>query len=212
MKIEREPSAIALGLGAVLLWAAWALMPDAATNDAAHILTAVTSARGSVHASATLQLAGAALIVAGLAAEAGEGRRARAGAVAMLVGCAGMAADAVYHQLAYEMTAPGVARDAVLPVMERMQTEALRPLIPLLLLFPLGAVVLGAQRRRRGVGSPWTARLLIAPALIVPFGVAGRAALGLPKRFVALTVLGAICAGLLGVAVDRLREKEAHRV
>src|SRR5512138_2169244 len=169
--------AVALAAGAALLWAAWALMPDAATNDAGHILMAVSTARASVHASAILQLAGAALVVAGLAVEAGDGRRAPAGAVALLVGSAGMMADAVYHQLAFEMTAPGVARDAVLPVMEKMQTEELRPLIPLLLLFPLGAVMLGVQRRRGGVGSSFTARLLIAPAIIVPLGIVGRLAM-----------------------------------
>jgi hypothetical protein len=210
--MKPDASALALALGAVLLWVAWALMPDAATNDAAHILTAVAAARAAVRASAILQLAGGALLVAGLAAEASGGRRTRAGAVAMLVGSAGMVADAVYHQLAFEMTAPGVARDAVLPVMAAMQTAELRPLIPLLLLFPIGAVVLGVQRRRRGVGGSWTARLLIAPAIIVPLGVVGRVAFDLPRRFVVLTMLGAICAGLVGAAVDRARENAAvHR-
>jgi hypothetical protein len=205
--MKPDASAVELALGAVLLWAAWALMPDAATNDAAHILTAVTSARAAVRASAILQLAGAALLVAGLAVEASDDRGTRAGAVAMLIGSAGMAADAVYHQLAFAMTAPGVARDAVLPVMAKMQTEELRPLIPLLLLFPIGAVVLGAQRRRRGVGSSSTARLLLAPAILVPLGVVSRLAFDLPKRLVVLTMLGAISAGLVGVAVDRARER-----
>jgi hypothetical protein len=204
-RMKPDASAVSLALGAVLLWAAWALMPDAATNDAGHILTAVGSARVGVRASAILQLAGAALLIAGLAVEAGDGRT-RAGVIAMLIGSAGMAADAVYHQLAFEMTAPGVARDAVLPVMAKMQTDELRPLIPMLLLFPLGAVMLGIQRRRGGVGSPSTARLLIAPAIIVPLGVVCRVAFGLPGRVVALTVLGAICAGLIGVTIDRRRD------
>lgn len=205
--MKQDASAVALALGAILLWSAWALMPDAATNDAAHILTAVSTARAAVCASAILQLAGAALLVAGLAVEAGEGRSARLGAVAVLVGSAAMAADAVYHQLAFEMTAPGVARESILPVMAKMQTEALRPLVPLLLLFPAGAVIMGLQRRRRGVGSPWTARLLMLPALSIPLGMAGRVAFHLPSRFIALTTLGAICAGLIGVAVDRMGKK-----
>ncbi|HVZ73384.1 MAG TPA: hypothetical protein VHJ20_13480 [Polyangia bacterium] len=203
--MKLDASAVALAFGAVLLWFAWALMPDAATNDAAHILTVVAAARAPVHASAILQLAGAALVVAGLAAETGEGRRARAGAVALLIGGAGMAADAVYHQLAFEMTAPDVARDAVLPVMVKMQTRDLRSLLPLLLLFPVGAVIFGAQRRRGGVGSRWTSRLLMAPAVVVPLAVVSRAALHLPARPFALAILGVICAGLVGVAVDRAR-------
>ena len=66
-----------------------------------------------------------------------------------MLGAVGMAADAVYHQLGYAMTAPGSARDAALLVMTKMQSEELRPLVPLLLTFVVGAVVLGAQRRRR---------------------------------------------------------------
>ena len=108
-----------------------------------------------------------------------------------------MAADAVYHQLAYEMTGPGVAREAVLPVMTRMQTVQLRPLMPLLLLFLVGAVVLGAQRARGLVGAAWIARLLMAPALTIPLGVLGVRALGIPRRLVALVNLGIICGGLV---------------
>jgi hypothetical protein len=94
--------------------------------------------------------------------------------------------------------------------MMKMQTDDLRPLVPLLLLFPLGAVIMGVQRRRRGVGSPWTTRLLMLPALSVPLGVVGRVAFRLPSRLIALTTLGAICAGLIGAAVDRMGEKR-HR-
>jgi hypothetical protein len=205
----RNLSAATLALGAILLWTAWALMPDAATNDAAHILTAVAAARDAVHASAILQLAGAALLAAGLAAETARERGTRAGATLVLLGAVGMAADAVYHQLAYAMTAPAIARDAVLPVMIQMQTEELRPLVPLLLMFVVGAVVLGAQRRRRAIGSPWTARALMAPALLVPLGILAVRALGAPRRLVALTTLGSICGGLVGVAVDRARNSAA---
>jgi hypothetical protein len=201
--MKLQVSAAALAIGAAALWVAWALMPDAGTNDAAHILTAVAAAREAVRASALLQLLGAALLVPGLVAEGAAERRTRAGAVALLLGAVGMAADAVYHQLAYEMTAPGIAREAVLPVMTKMQTEDLRPLLPLLLSFLVGAVVLGWQRARRGLGSAWTARLLRAPALTLPLGVVGVLALALPRRLVALVTLGAICAGLIGVAIDR---------
>ena len=63
---------LALAAGSILLWLAWVLMPDAATNDAAHILAAVASQRDAVHRSTILQLAGAALLVPG------PGRRGRA--------------------------------------------------------------------------------------------------------------------------------------
>jgi hypothetical protein len=206
--MKPDATAVTLALGATLLWVAWALMPDAATNDAAHILSAVAGARASVRASSLLQLAGAALLAAGLAGEAAAEHRTRAGAVALLLGAVGMAADAVFHQLAFEMTAPDVTRAAVLPVMERMQSAELRPLIPLLALFLVGAVVLGAQRARRRVGPAWVARLLLGPALTVPLGVVGVQGLGAPRRIVALVNLGLICAGLVGVAVDRARGRD----
>jgi hypothetical protein len=194
----------ALAAGSICLWLAWALMPDAATNDAAHILAAVASQRADVHRSTLLQLAGAALLVPGLVAQGAPERRTRAGAIALLWGAMGMAADAVYHQLAYQMTAPGIATDAVLPVMTRMQTDELRPLVPLLLMFLAGAVLLGLQRLRRRLGPAWIAGLLMAPVATIPLGVVAVTMLGAPRRAVVLATLGAICAGLaaLGLRSD----------
>jgi hypothetical protein len=193
----------ALAAGSICLWLAWALMPDAATNDAAHILAAVGSQRAAVHRSTILQLAGAALLVPGLVAQGAPERGTRAGAVALLWGAMGMAADAVYHQLAYEMTAPGVAADAMLPVMTRMQTDELRPLVPLLLMFLAGAALLGLQRLRRRLGPAWIAGLLMAPAATIPLGVVAAATLGAPRRVVTLVTLGAICAGLASLGLRR---------
>jgi hypothetical protein len=199
----------ALTAGAICLWISWALMPDAATNNADHILTAVASSRGNVRASALLQLLGAALVVPGLVAEGAPERGTRAGAVVLLWGAMGMAADAVYHQLAFEMTARGVARDAVLPVMANMQLVDLRSLVPLLLAFLVGAIVLGWQRVRRRLGARWAARMLMAPALIIPIGIVAVAALGLPRRIVVLVTLGAICGGLIGVGLEGARADKA---
>jgi hypothetical protein len=201
MKLNLAGSSLALG--SICIWAAWVLMPDAATNDAARILEAVSSQRIAVHRSSLLQLAGAALLVPRLVAESARERGTRAGAIALLFGAMGMAADAVYHQLAYEMTAPDVAREAVLPVMARMQTDELRPLVPLLLMFLVGAVVLGWQRIRRGLRPVWIARLLMAPAATIPLGVVGVLIVGVSRRAVVLVTLGAICAGLAALGVAR---------
>lgn len=203
----------ALAAGSVCLWLAWALMPDAATNDAAHILAAVAAQRAAVHRSTILQLAGAALLVPGLVAQGAPERGTRAGAIALLWGAMGMAADAVYHQLAYQMTAPGVAPDAVLPVMTRMQTDELRPLVPLLLLFLAGAVLLGWQRARRRLGPGWIAGLLMAPVVTIPLGVVAVTTLGAPRRAVVLATLGAICGGLaaLGIRSDASPPRDSPR-
>ena len=196
MKPTFPGAALAAGAGCVFL--AWWLMPDAATNDAGHILTAVAGARARVQASARLQLLGAALLVPGLIAEARERRSTTLGVIVTLWGVLGMAADAVFHQLAYQMTAPGVAREAVLPVMEKMQTVELAPHLPLLLAFVVGPVLLGWQLRRTArSGVPAVAAaLLMAPAATIPVGILAARLLGLPKRAIALLVLGEVCLGL----------------
>jgi hypothetical protein len=195
---------LALAAGAGCVFIAWSLMPDAATNDAGHILAAVASARARVHASALLQLLGAALLVPGLVTEARDRRSTTLGVIVTLWGVLGMAADAVFHQLAYEMTAPGVASDAVLPVMTQMQTVELAPHLPLLFAFVLGPVVLGWRLRRDG-GPAFPVALLMAPAATIPVGILAVRLLGVPKRAIALIVFGEICLGLaaLGLGVGR---------
>jgi hypothetical protein len=199
--MKRTLSTAALVAGATFIWIAWWLMPDAATNDATVILAAVSRHRASVRASALMQLAGAALLVPGLLGEmlARPDAR-RAGTTLMLLGAAGMAADAVYHQLAYEMTAPGLAREALSPVMIKMQTEELRPLAPLLFAFVVGAVILGWQRRRDDGAWRWSTRALVAPLATLPLGLAIVRFANLPRRAVVLAILAEICAGLVALA------------
>jgi hypothetical protein len=201
-------TAAALAAGASCIFVAWGLMPDAATNEAGHILSAVASARPRVHASALLQLVGSALLVPGLVAEARD-RRSTLGAVVTLWGVLGMAADAVFHQLAYQMTAPGVARDAVLPVMTAMQTVELAPHLPLLFAFVVGPVLLGWQVRR-AEGASVAATLLMAPAATLPVGILAARLVGMPKRAIALIVLGEVWLGLTALGLGRGR-RDAER-
>jgi hypothetical protein len=194
---------LSLAVGAAAIWMAWWLMPDAAIADAGHILESVARLRASVRLSAVLQLAGSALLVVGLTDETARRPRGwRVGAWLLSMGAVGMGADAVYHQVAYEMTAEGVDRLAVTPVMIGMQTRELHTLAPLLLAFLLGAPVLGfgwiADGRSRTAG--W---LLASPLFTIPAGIVASRATGLPRRFVALVVLGEICAGLATAAVWR---------
>jgi hypothetical protein len=199
--VKTNGQGVLLALGAVGVFAAWALMPDAATNDAAHILEAVGGARSRVYASALIQLLGAALLIPGLLALSRAGTP---GLLPLTLGALGMAADAVFHQLAYEMTAPGVGRAAVLPVMQRMQTAQLAPHVPLILAFVAGAPWLGWRLRRAGLRG-WPTRLLIAPLPTIPAVVLAVRLAGLPKRAAALLILGEICVGLVGLGLGRVR-------
>jgi hypothetical protein len=202
MKLTLAKAALAAGAGCVFV--AWWLMPDAATNDPGHILSAVAGARPRVHASALLQLLGAALLVPGLVGEARDRLSTTLGVIVTLWGVLGMAADAVFHQLAYQMTAPGVAGEAVLPVMEKMQTVELAPHLPLLFAFVIGPILLGWQLRRTG-GPTFPAALLMAPAATIPVGILAARLLGLPKRAIALIVFGEICLGLAALGLARGR-------
>jgi hypothetical protein len=195
--MKTNPERLALAAGAACLFAAWALMPDAATNDAAHILQAVGAARPRVRASALIQLLAAALLVAGLL---GLARAATPGLLPIAWGVLGMGADAVFHQLAYEMTGPAIDAAAVLPVMARMQTAELAPHVPLLLAFVLGGPWLGWRLRRAG-RHDWASALLLAPLPTIPLAMAAVRLAGIPPRAAALLILGEICAGLFGLAV-----------
>jgi hypothetical protein len=186
--------------GAALLFVAWALMPDAATADAAHILDAVGPVRARVALSAAIQLVASALLAPGVAcvARAG-GRGAPWSAVALAIGAMGMAADAVYHQLAAEMTAPGIDRAAALPVMVAMQTVDLRTLAPLLLAFVVGVPAV-AFTLPKDLPAVRAARVLVFVALAVIVVGGGAAGAGIvPRRFVALGTLAALCGSLASV-------------
>jgi hypothetical protein len=199
-KFERAFAGWSLIVSAFLFWLSWYLMPLPGTTDAAFILAQVARQRGSVIASAIIQTFSAvaavpaALMAARLATPTQRGSTLlHLGAALFLLGAIGNGADAVYHQMAFEMTAPGVDVTAVAPVMTRMQTEDIRLLAPLMLAFFAGAVCLA-------VG---LARAQLAPArlwqlyLLVPLvGITARAAASLGPRPVSLIVLGLISGAL----------------
>jgi hypothetical protein len=87
----------------------------------------------------------------------------------LLVGVAGSAADAVLHLLAVEMTAPGVDRGAMIPVMERMQGPNLALLGPLIAPFFLGSLALALGGGRASLVSrrnPWLFALAVPAAAL----------------------------------------------
>jgi len=188
--IPRHVGGWSLIAAAPLFWLAWFLMPEPGTVDAGFILRAIAEQRSAVLLSAILQtLCAVAIVPAVLSVAASSSRLIRVGAVLTLVGALGNAADAVYHQMAYEMTAMDVDRTAMLPVMTRMQTEQIWLLVPLLLSSFPGAACLciGLAREGRAPQRVW--RLF---ALALGTGVAGGVAsqaFGLRPRPFSLTAL-----------------------
>jgi hypothetical protein len=150
-----------------------------------------------VRASVIAQLLATVPYVAALAGvlrlpEAEQHGRLRAGAALLLAGTAGSAADAVLHLLAVEMTAPGIDREAMIPVMERMQGPNLALLGPLIAAFFLGSLLLALGGARAGVVSRWNPLLF---GLALPAAALGGG----------LALLACVCASQarLGVALFR---------
>jgi hypothetical protein len=122
-------------------------------------------------------------------------------AVALLaVGASGDAADAIYHQLAYEMIRPGVDQAAMLLVMQRMQSADLLYLLPLLLVL-LGCVALAVGSARSGIVTKWNPMLYVLCPLVVAVG----RVTGTPGRVVGLTCLGLLnmSLGWIGIAIAK---------
>lgn len=195
-----------LALGAAAMWLAWFLMPDAGTADAAHIFAAVSRQREQVRLSALVQLAACALCVPGiLRLSSHRGALQRWGAVALVVGLLGMAADAVYHQAAHRLTAPGLEPQTALAVLTAMQTEDIRSLVPLLLPFFAGVPLWVAGLRAQGA-APRPAAWLAASAFAwLPVGMALARWAALPRRIVALGALALLLSSLAAVGLGLLR-------
>ena len=183
---------------ALCFWTSWALMPGVGVTDAATILRLVGAHPRSVLMSSVLQLVSAALFalaIPGLTIgfSAFKSAWGRAAAALLAVGACGDAADAIYHQLAYEMARPGVDQAAMLPVMQRMQSADLLYLLPMFLAFLLGCVALSVGAARSGLVAKWNPMLYILCSLAA--GVGTRLP-GVPGR-----TIGLLCLGLLSLSL-----------
>ena len=195
---------------AFAFWLTWLLMPMPGTTDVAFILEQVGATPERVWCSVALQIVCSALFVPGLLAfvsapELRGSPLAFASASLAGIGATGFAADAIYHLLAYEMVRPGIARDAMVPLMTRFQTADLIFVAPqlLALLLGLGLASLAAARAHL---VPRANPFLYLAALVLAIGGGGLAgAIGQGRRAVALGVLALISLAVawVGVALAR---------
>ena len=197
-------SGASLIAASVLFWLAWLLMPGVGVTDARQILERVALQRDAVWLSTALQLVSAACFAPAVVAlgRIGRERGRRAivwGAVLLAIGAMGSAADAIFHLLAYYMTAPGTDLDAMLPLMAHMQGPGLALLAPMLLAFFVGAALLAVGCWRAGmVGgrNPLLHAAALAVAFAAPLVVRVDRSLA---RVVGLTVLFLVSASLAGI-------------
>jgi hypothetical protein len=134
-------------LAAVTFWIAWVLMPGVGITDAALILQLVSENRNQVLLSSVIQLLSSACFAPLPFALMAVMHRKNstmlvAGTILLLIGAMGVAADAIFHLLAYEMVGPGTERPQMLLVMRRMQEVDLLWILPLIGAFFIGAVLL----------------------------------------------------------------------
>ena len=155
-------SGILFIVAAVTFVLGWMLMPVGGTADPVHILKAVSGRRSMVWWSVVVHIvSGLAFTaaVAGVQADprANQSRLAQIGAWLVIVEPIGVCMDALFHLVAYYLTADGVRPVAVLEPMRLLQTKGLAFLVPLLVALIVGGVVcaVGLWRADVTTARPW---------------------------------------------------------
>jgi hypothetical protein len=201
---------VCLIAAAFTFWMAWFLMPLPGTTDVAFILEQVGATPERVWLSVAVQIVSSALFVPALLALArvrGVGDSPLGFAALSLggIGATGLAADAIYHLLAYEMVLPGIDRAAMVPVMARFQAQDLVFAAPQLVALLLGLAALSWIAARAGIVSRASPRLQLAALALAGIGGAAVRLSGGGRRAVALGVLALFSLSLawLGAALAR---------
>jgi hypothetical protein len=205
--VRSKVAGLCLLFASAAFWLSWVLMPGVGVTDTATIFALVGEHRPDVFASVVIQLVSAAAYGAGVvtyfAAQGSSPRKAiLAGGVLLAVGAMGSAADAVFHLVAYEMTAPAIPLDAVAPIMRRLQGGDLALLLPFVAAFFVGHALFVYPHRKAGTLGRTGARLLTAAPLVVLLGAPLVRFGVLPGRFVGLGFLGALSGSLLFVGLS----------
>jgi hypothetical protein len=201
---------------AVTFWLAWLLMPMPGTTDVAYILENVAATPERVWLSVGVQMLSSALFVPGLLAFVAspalrDSTLAFAAATLAGIGVTGLAADAIYHLLAYEMVQPGISREAMLPLMARFQREDLVFVAPQLLALVLGAGSMSLAAMRAGTVSKLNPALYAVALGVSIAGGTLASALGQGRRVVALVVLAIVSAAIAWLGVALARDSSADR-
>jgi hypothetical protein len=114
------------------------------------------------------------------------------GAMLLIAGAMGSAADAVLHLLAYAMTAPNIDQASMIPVMAFMQGPGLLVLAPMLASFFIGGAALSIGLGRLGVVSRWNGRSHVIAILVAIVGGLAATARLVPGRVVGLVFLAMV--------------------
>jgi len=163
-------------ISAITFWFAWFLMPDTGSANTAHLLNKVKESRAKVPGSVVMQIVSCLLyiiVTVRLSQAAFSYKKTTIAGITLLgVGAMGMCADAFFHLLAYFMTDDAVTIQAdVVRVMELMQTTGAVFLIPLLLPFFIGSIILSIDLQKQKVISKTAMALFIAALFTAIAGI-----------------------------------------
>ena len=163
-------------ISAITFWLAWFLMPDAGTANTTHILNMVKESRAKVLASVIVQIISCLfyiIVIVRLSQAIFSYKKSTITGITLLgIGAMGMCTNAFFHLLAYFMTDDTVTIQAdIVRVMEFMQTTGVAFLIPLLLPFFIGSIILSIDLQKQKVISK-TAMALFIAALFTGISVA----------------------------------------
>jgi hypothetical protein len=139
-------------------------MPDPGTTDTVHILAIVKESRTAVLWSVITQIISSVLYIVSLFLLAQvsfrQSKLTLAGIILSAIGVLGLCADAFFHLLAFFMTDNNITiQKDVVGVMSFMQTTGVAFLLPLLLPFFIGSLVLSEGLKKQDIISKKASRL-----------------------------------------------------
>jgi hypothetical protein len=197
-------------------WLSWFLMPDQGTADPDHILAIVRQHRTSVYWSVLVQIISSVLFIPAILLllqgldNQKNSRLVLLGAGVFLIGVMGMCADAFFHLMAYFMVQDGLLPSAEIQIlMASLQSEGIVFLLPLMLPFFIGAILLALGLHRQNRLSSLPAFVFIGSLLLAILLGIGANLLGLNKQPIVLTFLAAYAIGLSLIGMEYLLPKKA---
>jgi hypothetical protein len=204
-------------LAAISFWISWFLMPGAETTDTNHMLAIVKHSRMAVLCSVIVQIVSAVLYIVALfllAQYTFPGKKGTGTGIILLgIGAMGICADAFFHLLAWFMTDDSVnIQTDIVRVMSFVQTRGVAFLIPLLLSFFIGSLVLANGLEKQLLISKRSGYLFITALLFGLFG-AGlvKKILGYEIPGLALTVLALFVTGKLLMGFELIKPSKRSR-